>query len=193
MSIRRSAGQYRAIDLTLFMLMLCLFETIIITAATLWFPGQPYTVSLVPAVCVIVMFRWGAWAALPALTGGLVFCVLSGAFAVQYLVYCAGNLFVLLALIPLKKAGWEKIRSDALMTVLFALMSALLMQSGRAAVSLCTGCSPALAAGFFTTDVITDLFTAVICWIARRLDGILEDQVHYLKRVQQEKDRGGIR
>ena len=193
MSVRRSAGQYRAIDLALFMLMLCLFETIIITASARWFPSQPYIVSLVPAVTVIVMFRWNAWAALPAFLGGFVFCAVSGADTGQYLIYCAGNLFALLALIPLKKAGWEKISGDALLTVLFALLTVLLMQGGRAAVSLCMGHSPARAAGFFTTDVITDLFTAVICWIARRLDGILEDQPHYLKRIQQEKERGGIR
>ena len=30
----------------------------------------------------------------------------------------------------------------------------------------------------------------VIVWIARRLDGIFEDQKKYLLRVQEEKERG---
>ena len=40
---------YRNLDLFLFAVMLLLFEWIIATAASRWFPGQPYTVSLVSA------------------------------------------------------------------------------------------------------------------------------------------------
>ena len=45
----------------------------------------------------------------------------------------------------------------------------------------------AIAFGFFTTEAITDLFTLVILWIVRRLDGILEEQQHYLKRIREEE------
>ena len=49
--------------------------------------------------------------------------------------------------------------------------------------------------GFFTTDVVTLLFTLTVLWIVRRLDGIFEDQNHYLARVsaEQERERGGLR
>ena len=49
------------------------------------------------------------------------------------------------------------------------------------------------AALFFTTAAVTDLFTLVVLWIVRRLDGVLEDQRHYLNRLrrEQEKERGG--
>ena len=40
--------------------------------------------------------------------------------------------------------------------------------------------------GFFTTDALSILFTLVILWIARRLDGVYEDQKHYLLRIQKE-------
>ena len=38
------------------------------------------------------------------------------------------------------------------------------------------------------------LFTLVLIWIARRLDGIFEDQKHYLLRVheQEQEERGGF-
>ena len=36
---------------------------------------------------------------------------------------------------------------------------------------------------FITTDVISYIFTLTIVWIAGRLDGILEDQKHYLRRI----------
>ena len=71
MERRRSLNQYRAVDLALWSLMFLVFESLIYTASTRWFPGQPYTVSLVPAITGIILIRWGAWAAVPALGGGL--------------------------------------------------------------------------------------------------------------------------
>ena len=60
-------------------------------------------------------------------------------------------------------------------------------------LSLFTGAALSAALGFFTTDVVTLLFTLVIVWIVRRLDGVWEDQRHYLLRLreEQEKERGG--
>ena len=63
----------------------------------------------------------------------------------------------------------------------------LLTQAGRAVMTLLFGASLPLAAGCFTTEALTDLFTLVILWIVRRLDGLLEDQGHYLKRIQEEE------
>ena len=73
------------------------------------------------------------------------------------------------------------------------MVTLLLMQAGRAAISMILGTAPAAAAGFITTDVITYIFTVTIVWIASRLDGILEDQKHYLQRINDPKNReGGI-
>ena len=191
---RFSVGQYRAIDLTLFAFMLIIFETIAVSAATRWFPAEPYTVSVVAAVTAIVMLRWGIWGAIHAVLGGIVFCRASGGTAEQYAIYCIGNLLALGAL-GLKKAwGTETIRQDALKTMLFGGLTLVLMQLGRFLVSLVFGASAAQALGFFTTDVISLLFTLVIIWIVRRLDGMLEDQNHYLLRVQkeQEEEKGGV-
>ena len=57
----RSLSQYRAIDCSLFAIMLIVFETVINRAATAWFPKEAWTVSVVPAVTAIVMVRWGPW------------------------------------------------------------------------------------------------------------------------------------
>ena len=193
---QRTVERYRAIDLALFAVMLAVFEWIVVTAYTRWFPNEPYTVSLVPAVVAIVMFRWGPWAAIHAVLGGLVLCRASGAAANQYVIYCAGNLLSLLSL-PVLKAlgGWEKVRDDVLKTLLYGLTTVLFMQLGRFAVSLLFGTALSQAIGFFTTDVISALFALVIVWIARRQDGLLENQYHYLVRVQreQEEERGGYR
>ena len=189
----KAAQRYRQIDLTIFPFMVVLFESIVVLAARKWFPGQAFTVSVVPAVTAIVMIRWGSWAAIHALLGGAALCFMSGGGWKQYLIYCLGNLFSLAAL-PLVKAmgGEEKVRDDVLKTLLYGLCVMLLMWAGRFLMALALGVSAAGAVGFFTTDVVTLLFTLVILWIVRRLDGVFEDQYHYLIRLraEQEKERG---
>ena len=195
MSGSRSYSGYRSIDLTLFAVMLIVFEGIILMASTRWFAGQPYTVSVVPLIVAIVMIRWGPWAAVHAVLGGFVFCLFSKASPRQYVIYCVGNLFSLGALYLVKKQGDEAIRKDALKTWVYGLAVLLLIYLGRALVSLVFGASWSAALGFFTTDVITALFTLVILWFVRKLDGMLENQNHYLLRLQeeQEEERGGYR
>ena len=128
----------------------------------------------------------------PVLTrkGGVLVCLLSKAWGDQYLVYGLGNLLSLAALLLLNAWGKEETRKDALRSIAFALVTALLMQLGRAIVALALGNGLLLSLGFFTTGVITDLFTVVVVWISRRLDGIFEDQIHYLLRIQKESQKG---
>ena len=69
-----SLAEHREIDLALFALILCVSEALIVRAASGWFADQLYTVSVVGAVTAIVLMRWGPWAAIHAVLGGLVFC-----------------------------------------------------------------------------------------------------------------------
>ena len=136
MNHRLTFRQYRQMDLTVFGAMLVVAEALIVLAATRWFPAEAYTVSIVAAVTSIVLMRWGPWAAIHAVLGGLVYCFVSGGQPGQYLIYCAGNLFALLSLlwfrIPGKEriSGKERIREDSFLTVMFALTTQLLMQLG---------------------------------------------------------------
>ena len=163
-------------------------------AAKVWFPGQLYTVSLTAAVCAIVLMRWGAWAAIHALLGGLVFWVASGGGKAQLAIYTAGNLCCLLTLPLLRGAGKENICADQRYTALFALAVTLARQLGRAAVALILGTEAAACVGFFTTDTLSGLFALVVVSLARRLDGIFEDQKTYLRRLREreEKEKGGF-
>lgn len=186
-----SFKQYRGIDLTLFALILCVTEMLIVNAARFWFAEQLYTVSAVAAVTAIVLMRWGPWAAIHAVLGGLVFCLASRGSARQMLIYCAGNLLSLAALLPLRLLGSERIRKDGFLSVCFGLLVLLLMQLGRAVTALVLGNGFSACLGFFTTDALSLLFTGVIIWIARRLDGIFENQKHYLLRIHKEEEKGG--
>ena len=191
---QRTVGQYRAIDLSLFALMLILSETVIVSAAVKWFPNEPYTVSAVAAVTAIVMMRWGLWAALHAVLGGIVFCLVSHGTLAQFAIYCIGNLFGLTGLAWIRALGAERLREDSFKSLAYGFTVLLCMQLGRGLVSLLFGTKPAVAAGFVTTDVISCLFTLLIIWIVRRLDGVFEDQIHYLRRVnkEREEEKGGF-
>ena len=181
--------QYRGLDVALFTVLLCVCEALITFAATRWFPGEPYTLSVTPAVAALTMVRWGSWGGIPAVMGALVFCILSGAAPAQYLIYCLGNLAVLALLAFLKRFPWQRLHAQVLLTLLYGVLCALLMQLGRGLIALLLGTPIAVCAGFITTDVLSAIFAALIVWIARRLDGMLEEQKHYLTRVQAEMEK----
>ena len=188
-----SFQQYRAIDLAMLAALLCVTETLIVKAAIWWFPDQLYTVSVVGALTAIVLMRWGPWAAIHAALGGAVFCLASHGSARQLIVYCIGNLFSIFALLPLKFLGGERIRLDSILSVCFGVGTLLLMQLGRALTALAMGTDFQTCLGFFTTDALSLLFTGLIIWIARRLDGIFENQRHYLLRIHNtEEEKGGF-
>ena len=187
MQTRRTLGQYRIIDLSLFALIMMLCETVIGRAATEWLSASTWTVSVVPAVTAIVMVRWGPWCALHAALGGIVTVLALKGNGTQFLIYGIGNLAVL-AVWPLqRKWGWESLHGNILRDFLFGILAVLTMHAGRAAAALVTGTPPEALTLYITTDVITYLFTALIIWTASRLDGVLEDQPHYVQRIAAEE------
>lgn len=195
MQTRRTADQYRAIDLSLFALILMAFETVIVRAAIGWFPAEAWMVSVVPAVTAIVMVRWGPWCAIHAVLGGVVTVLAMKGTGTQFLIYGIGNLGALAVLPLLRRWGWEALHRNVLMNFLFGILTVLAMQAGRAVIGLAAGVAAEGLLLFVTTDSITYIFTLVILWIAARLDGILEDQKHYLARINdpEQKERGGSR
>ena len=186
---------YQTIDLALFALMTVFFEALLVTAGVKWFPAEAYMVSVTPVITAIVMMRWGPWAAIHAVAGGLAYAVSAGGGGVQLAVYAGGNLLGLAALLLIRGLGGERIRTSAPLTALFGGVTAVGMQAGRALLSMCLGYTPAQALRFITTDVVTLLFTVVLICLVRRLDGVFENQMHYLARIAEEerKERGGIR
>jgi len=185
----RSIHQYRVIDCSLFALMLIVFETVIIKAATAWFPLEAWTVSVVPAVTAIVMVRWGPWCALHAVIGGVVTVAAMKGNGTQFLIYGAGNLAVLAVLPLIRKWGWEALHRNVLLNFLSGILAVFAMQAGRALVALAAGTPADGLLLYITADSVTYIFTIVILWIASRLDGVLEDQRHYLVRINNPEER----
>ena len=183
-----SLSEYRTIDLAIMTGLMAVSQLVINIAVSRWHAEQTgYIVSPVAAVVALVMMRWGPWAAIPAALGGVILTLLSGGTAEQMLIYGAGNLLSMLVLLYLKLVGKERVRGNAVLALLFAALVQLLMQVGRAGVAFLLG-HPLLACwDFITTDAMSILFTLLIIWIVRRVEGLFEDQKHYLLRTAQEQ------
>ena len=189
MHTQRTVGQYRAIDLSIFMVMLAVFETVIVRAGVSWFPREAWMVSAVPALTAIVMVRWGPWCAVHAMLGGIVTIAARGGGWQEYVIYAAGNLGALTVLPLLKKTGWEKLHESALYCLVFGILVTAGMQIGRAVPALIFGTGFDSVWHMIATDSVTYIFSAAIVWIASRPDGILEDQIHYLRRLSHEPEQ----
>ncbi len=187
MSKQFTVRTYRFIDLTLFAVILIICESVIILAATgPLFRDQAFTVSLAAAVTAIVYMRWGYRGAIHAALAGIVTCVMSGGSFTHLMIYGIGNLLSVLMVPVIRKTGCEKILKSKYCYLLIGLGTLLLMQTGRAFVALICGSRLSDIIRFFTTDSLSAVFTLVILFIAHRLDGVTEDQIHYLNRINRE-------
>ncbi len=182
-----SLQQYRAIDLGIMTGLLAISQIVISLAASIWFPNELYVISPVAVIVALVLMRWGPWAAIPAMLGGVLHVALTSGGWQHYVIYGAGNLLAMATLVIFRIFGKEPIRMSAFSSVVFALAVQLLMLLGRAGLALVLGYGLSASLGFITTDLLSALFTAVSIWIARRADGLFEDQKHYLLRIQEEK------
>ena len=180
-------SQYRSIDLTILALVLAVSQVLIHFASSKWFADQLYVVSPVAAVAALVMMRWGGWGAIHAALGGFLYAMLEGGSWQQFLIYGGGNLLGMLALVMFKIWDKERIRQNSVLTAVFALTVQLLMQLGRAGIAALFGYTPAQFLGFITTDLLSEVFTFFIIWTVRRIEGLFEDQKHYLLRIQSEQ------
>lgn len=183
-----SFEQYRSLDLFFFTVITFLAELGITMAANRWFPDQLYTVSVTAAITAIVIMRWKSFAMIQAVVGALALCLGMGATPKQCLIYCLGNLFSAGAILIRKTAGDKRIRENVIWTLCFGAGTLFLMQTGRAVMAALSGSGLREVLAFYATDSLSYVFTAVILWIARKQDGIFEDQKAYLIRIQEEKE-----
>lgn len=184
-----SFRRYRTIDLVIWTIIAAVMEAVVTLAASKWFLSEIYFLSSTIAIVSIVMMRWNAFAAVPAVVGGAVYVLcIKGEFDFkQIVIYCVGNCFMLLGLILLKAIGKEKVRQKFVLTGIYAVTMYILAQVGRGVVSMFYGEPPSAIIGFISTDVITLLFTIVVVLISRVPDGIFEDQKHYIIRTDSER------
>lgn len=179
--------EYRNIDITVWAVMTLLFEVITTFATVKWFYAQPVALSVTLAIVCAVMVRWNGYAALMAVIGGFATCIVSGASAEQYVIYCVGNVFALCGMLVIKWLGKEKIAESFMKKMLFAIVSYAGLVIGRWLVSLLFGGDLTALLVYATTDIMSLLFAIVILFVLSKCDGMLEDQKAYLFRLERER------
>lgn len=150
-----------------------------------------WTFSLLVPVTLLVMMRWGWQSIFFAAGDGLLYCVLnasqSGFRTELYAVYIIGNAFLALCLILLRLVGKEKIAKKWWLSALFTVVGWFLIVIGRATVASCCGFSFASVFMEQLTDIFSLGVAVILILVLRRIDGMFEDQVGFLKRIEKER------
>ncbi len=183
--------QYRNIDLFIFSALVIISEAITTFATNVWFDKQPVAISVTLTFICIVMMRWGAFAVIPAMLGGLVLCIASNATLPQYAIYIVGNCFSIISLLWFKVWKKDEIRKGPFKLFFFVASTYILLQVGRWLVSLFFGGGLTAIIGYLGTDIISLLFATVVMFLMRNTDGMIEDQKAYLFRVKREEEESG--
>ena len=177
--------QYRSADLTIFAFLTVVFEALVTLGATKWFPGQMYSVTIVYAMFVLVLMRWGAPAGIVAFLSGVAYCMALKATLPMYVIVCGGNLFGLFALF-LHKMGKQKIRDSVGWSILYVFASFACISVGRLLISLAFELQKEVVQ-YILYDVLSAVFAVVVVLVCRKQNGMFEDQKHYLLRVDAER------
>ena len=179
--------QYRQIDVIIWCVLTAVFETVASLASNRWFLLQAMTISISLTMVCLTMMRWNVYALLPSMIGALSFCIASEGQIKEYLVYCGGSFFCLLALPFLKKLGKERVRKNPPFLILFIIILYLSLVLGRWICSLAIEPSFNSLLAFLGTDVLSLLFALLVVFITRNVDGLFEDQKSYLLRLDRER------
>ncbi len=182
-----SFNQYRTVDLTIMAVILAVAEAVFSLGTTKWFSAVDYVISPTLIFVCIVMMRWGGFAVIHAVIGGVVLCLTTGASAEQFAVYAAGNCGLLIALVMLKLLGKQKVAGSGVLSAIYVAVAYVGEQLGRWLLGLMVGGSAGDIIRFFTTDALSLLFAVVVVLIARKPDGLFEDQRAYLIRMEKER------
>lgn len=179
--------QYKAIDIAILSVLHFVFEILGIYASKTWFSAQAVVISLTPLVVVVMMMRWSEFAFVPAILGGIAYCIGGDGSAEQYAIYSLGNLLALLSILIVRKLGKDKIRSKNLNVAAFAVATYLFIVIGRWLVSLVFEPVFVTFLTFLTTDIMSLVVAVVGLICLRSADGMIEDQKSYLLRLDREK------
>lgn len=177
-------SEYRAGDITIFTVLMIVVEFLAIKGIV-WF-SEIYAISLFLALILIVMRRWKLWAIVPMLASAITVCAVNKAEFYVYVIHIIGNLFVLLAMI------WFKIAKNNFKEghylILYSLSAYVLMCFGKSFIGFLYGEKfTTLFIGFLGVNALNVVIAIIVLFIVRKLDGVFEDQIEYLKRVQEEK------
>lgn len=188
-----SLKQYKFNDLFLFAVILIAFD-LIVHFATIWLADDAaiYAFALTVPMVLLIMMRWGWQAVFFAVGDAILLTVLNNPTVWEsYLSYILGNSTILLLLIPMRYIGKQKIAEKWPLTVLFVILGWLISNFSYTIIQWICGVDFVWALKsnftFNMTGLLALAMGIVIMLIMRKLDGLFEDQIHYLKRLDDER------
>ena len=188
-----SFRQYKYTDLFFFALVLGLSELLVFCAFRLWFRNtvDKYYVNFMLAIVLTVIMRWGWIGGIYAVVDGIVQCAIQGAGWQAYLSYIIGNACVMAVLLLTKFVGKERLRSRWYLTLVYILAGWVAINFGITCMNAIFGenfvSALAVNFGFGVYGAFPLAGSVVAVLIMRRLDGMFEDQKHYLIRKDNER------
>lgn len=196
-----SFGRYRATDLLMFVIILTVFDVVSYFAFTKWFASDisNFFFSIAIPISLLVMVRWNWYGMFYAVFDGVLYCTMvilgskgafSGAELQYFLTYGIGNAFVGLAYLMVRFAGGKRIAGKWYFTLLYVLCGWLAVAVGRSIVSAFFGVNFFAALSGFAfgpSELLSLAMGAVIFFVLRRLDGMVERQRDYLIRLDKER------
>ena len=188
-----SLKQYKFNDLFLFAVILIVFD-LVVHFATAWLADAAamYMFSLTVPIVLLIMVRWGWPAVFYAIGDAILLTVLNNPTVWQsYLAYILGNSALMLLLIPLHFIGKQKIAGKWYLTALFVVLGWVISNLVCSIVQWICGIDFVVAlasnVSFSVNGLLSLVLGVVLMLILRRLDGMFEDQIHYLKRLDDER------
>ncbi len=178
-----TVSEYRAGDITIFSALMIVAEFIAIKGVG-WF-SEIFAISLFLSISLIVMRRWKFFAIVPIVLGAATTCLASKTHFEVYVIHIVGSLAILVSMLWFKVAKENMNKGHYL--ILYALSAYVLMCFGKAFVGMLFGNDfISLLVGFLGVNAINVLIAILLLFIVRKLDGVFEDQMEYLKRVHEE-------
>ncbi len=188
-----SFRQYKYTDLFFFALVLGLSDLLIFCAFKFWFKDvtDKYFVNFMLPIALTVIMRWDWVGGIYSVIDGIILCAMQGGGWQSYLSYIIGNACILSVLILLKFVGKEKIRGKWYLSLVYVLVGWISVNLGITCMGAIFGENfLALLAGNFGLGVYGGLSLAAavaVIMILRKLNGMFEDQKHYLLRQDRER------
>lgn len=175
------------------MVIMAALEAVNVFAIKQWFPDMLFAVSLMFTVSLIVLVRWNFLAAIFPVLHGVLYCAFLSVFQTvgyeEYIIYSVGNSFLLLSWFLFKLIPKEKLFSKWYLTLIYPAVAFVLVLFGRTFAAMCFGTGFVEAIGsYFFTESLNIVFAIIALLILRRVDGMLEDQKTYLKRVARQRE-----
>ena len=188
-----SIRQYKYTDLLFFALVLGISELLVFCAFNLWFKNtvEKFYINFMLAIALTVIMRWGWVGGIYAVIDGVVQCAIQGGSWQAYLSYIIGNACILSVLLLTKFMGKEKIRSKWYFSLVYILVGWVSVNLGISCMGAIFGKSFLSALGtsfgFGVYGALPLAAAIVVIMILRRLNGMFEDQKHYLIRQDRER------